>query len=165
MRAPYPVRSAKLTVSQRCIALNSSKTSELPIRKPKKNLPQKSTCMLIITYQHQVILEQRPDHGIWGGLFSLPEICPGKNFDAKLDAAVSVFGSIEFFQPLKPFVHVFTHLKLHISPFQVFLRQRHSSVTHEHHFWYSIDKLPDAPLPTPVKIILAKVLCEKNLFS
>jgi len=152
-------------ISQRCVALNSSRTSELPVRKPKKNLLQKSICMLMITDQYQVILEQRPNHGIWGGLLSLPEICPGKNFDARLDTAVSAFGSIELCQPLKPFMHVFTHIKLCVSPFQVFLRKRHNSVIHEKYCWYSIDKLPDAPLPAPVKKILMGVLFEKNLFS
>jgi A/G-specific adenine glycosylase len=45
-----------------------------PGRKPKKEKPQRSTTMVIARHDGHVYLERRPEAGIWGGLWSLPEV-------------------------------------------------------------------------------------------
>src|SRR5690606_20315521 len=57
-----------------CRAFAMDATSEFPHRKPAKKIPTRSTCMLMLcSDQGEVLLEKRPDSGIWGGLWSLPE--------------------------------------------------------------------------------------------
>ena len=47
----------------------------LPARKPAKARPRKATVVLIcVRPDGAVLLERRPDAGIWGGLWGLPEI-------------------------------------------------------------------------------------------
>jgi len=156
-------------LAQRCVALATDRVSQLPVRKPKKAIPEKHTGMLVIVDRRQVLLEQRPDSGIWGGLLSLPEIAPGlaskDDFDAALNRATAAFGPVASCEPLQPFTHVFTHFKLQIAPFQIALEHRLDSVAQANHVWYPADKLADAPLPAPVKKLLLEVFREADLFA
>ncbi|WP_206360132.1 NUDIX domain-containing protein, partial [Pseudomonas viridiflava] len=58
----------------RCVAFATNRTKDLPVRKPKKTSPEKRSVTLAIIDNGQVLLEQRPPTGIWGGLLSLPEL-------------------------------------------------------------------------------------------
>ena len=57
-----------------CMALAKNQTKALPTPKPRKAIPQKQTTMLLLLNGNEVMLEKRPPNGIWGGLWSLPEI-------------------------------------------------------------------------------------------
>lgn len=155
-------------LAPRCVALDTDRVDHLPMRKPKKIIPEKHTSMLVIVDSNQVLLEQRPGTGIWGGLLSLPEI------DAKIGdsegavaiaSAVAPFGCIELYQPLPSFVHVFTHFKLHIFPIYVMLKRRFDIVGEATHVWYSSEKLSDAALPAPVKKLLLTVFANTELHA
>lgn len=150
---------------ERCEAFATDRVHLLPERKPKKAVPEKSTTMLVISHQDHVLLEQRPDSGIWGGLLSLPEIEATDSelrFEA-MSTAVAPFGEITSFERLQPFSHVFTHFKLHVQPYQVCLAQRILGVEQGRHVWYPAAKLMDAPLPAPVKKLLLAVFREPAL--
>lgn len=153
-------------LAQRCVALATGRTSELPVRKPKKAVPEKETMMLVITEADDVLLQQRPDSGIWGGLLSLPELPLSPDalaFDKAVTAAVKPFGMIAACRQLHPFSHVFTHFKLHISPYQIMLKQRRELVSASNYVWYPIAELTEAPLPAPVKKLLAATLQTHDL--
>jgi A/G-specific adenine glycosylase len=45
-----------------------------PGRKPRSTRPLRQTCMLLAHFDGAVFLEKRPPSGIWGGLWSLPEV-------------------------------------------------------------------------------------------
>jgi A/G-specific adenine glycosylase len=155
-------------LSSRCVALATGRTAELPVRKPKKAVPEKEIIMLVVSEGGHVLLQQRPDSGIWGGLLSLPELPPsrsGAEFEAALEDAMRVFGEIAVCRKLQSFSHVFTHFKLHVSPFQVVLQRRLLQVAESVHVWYPIAQLVDAPLPAPVKKLLLGVLCSDDMLS
>ena len=61
-------------LAARCVALATGRTATLPVRKPSKATPQKHAVMLVVTDNRHVLLQRRPDSGIWGGLLSLPEL-------------------------------------------------------------------------------------------
>ncbi len=46
----------------------TGRVKELPVRKPKKTSPEKHATMLVLIDARQVLLEQRPASGIWGGV-------------------------------------------------------------------------------------------------
>ena len=155
-------------LASRCVALATGRTAELPVRKPKKAVPEKETMMLVISEGNEVLLEQRPDSGIWGGLLSLPELPLSPDADAfgtAVEMAMQPFGVIAACRKLQPFSHVFTHFKLHISPYQVVLEKRLPHVAESVHVWYPIAQLADAPLPAPVKKLLLGVLKTEDLLS
>ena len=128
--------------------------------------------MLVITDRDHVLLEQRPDSGIWGGLLSLPEAdylyAPEamlQSLDRALTQAASPFGEAASYERLSPFSHVFTHFKLHVAPYRIRLARRLVIAGQSPHVWYRTDRLIDAPLPSPVKKLLMAVLHRDDLLS
>ena len=149
----------------RCVAFATDRVDELPVRKPKKTAPEKSTAMLVISDGSQVLLEQRPNSGIWGGLLSLPEI-PDPDDDgheAALAMTVARFGVPAGVEALLPFTHVFTHFKLHVAPYRVALERRLDLAAEANHVWLDTAKIAEAALPAPVKKLLLAVFQEGRL--
>lgn len=149
----------------RCAAHASDRVALLPMRKPKPAVPHKQTALLVITDAGQVLLQQRPDSGIWGGLLSLPEVDgqtaldPAQlpdpaQFAQSVARIVAPFGSIGSCEQLPSFSHGFTHFKLHVTPYRVRLARRLTPVGQGSHVWYAQSQLAGAPLPAPVKKLL-----------
>lgn len=155
----------------RCVAFATSRTKDLPVRKPKKATPEKHTVMLAIVDGGQVLLEQRPPSGIWGGLLSLPELdghvateddeAPAEDHDA-LALTVSRFGEMESYERLSTVTHVFTHYKLHIAPYRVTLARRQLQAAQSNHVWLDAAAIPDAALPAPVKKLLLELMGDRR---
>lgn len=148
-------------LAERCVARAEARTSELPARKPKKAIPEKQTAMLVITEGDEVLLEQRPDSGIWGGLLSLPEVA----LDADIAVSAARFGVAGTSEKLQPFSHTFTHFKLHVEPYRVQLAERRHAAREDGYVWYRRSALAGAPLPAPVKKLLLAVFREPDLLG
>ncbi|HEY0586616.1 MAG TPA: A/G-specific adenine glycosylase [Pseudoduganella sp.] len=154
----------------RCVAYATGRTAELPVRKPKKETPEKVAHMLLMADRGQVLLEQRPATGIWGGLLSLPELAGHNAFvaqaeppgDAAVAAAVQPFGAMESLERLLPVVHIFTHYKLHIHPLLVTLSARAALAGESRYVWLDAAAIPDAALPAPIKKLLLDLLGERS---
>ena len=151
-------------LAHRCVAHETGRTAELPVRKPRKAVPERHTSMLVIVSEGQVLLEQRPGTGIWGGLLSLPEVALD-DWEQRMAASVAPFGVIESHEKLQPFTHGFTHFKLHVAPYRIRLSQRHAQAGEASHVWYRTDRLAQAPLPAPVKKMLLELLGKADLFG
>jgi len=151
----------------RCVAYATGRTRELPVRKPKKISPEKHAVMLAIIDRGQVLLEQRPPTGIWGGLLSLPELdghllaedddVPAAD-DTLLLQAAGKFGEMESAERLTTVTHVFTHYKLHIAPYRITLARRLDMVAEGGYVWLDAAKLADAALPAPIKKLLLELV-------
>jgi A/G-specific adenine glycosylase len=153
-------------LAQRCAAFATDRVHELPVRKPKKAIPEKQTAMLVITDRNQVLLQQRPDSGIWGGLLSLPEVdrlIDDAQWDATVARTVAPFGVPASCERLPAFSHGFTHFKLHIAPYRIRLARKLEMAGQSTHVWIDTDKLAHAPLPAPVKKLLLAVFSESAL--
>ncbi len=76
-----------------CRGLAMGEPQRFPGRKPKKQTPTRQTVMLALELTGEgpatvgTLLERRPPSGIWGGLWSLPEIESLADLDAWLNAA------------------------------------------------------------------------------
>ncbi|MGV8894281.1 MAG: A/G-specific adenine glycosylase [Burkholderiaceae bacterium] len=153
----------------RCVAYASDRVALLPMRKPKPPVPHKETAMLIIADNDQVLLQLRPDNGIWGGLLSLPEVdghtalnpqqtavqmSDPSQFAQSVARIVAPFGNIASCEPLPAFSHGFTHFKLQVTPYRIKLARRLTPTEQGSHVWYAHSQLADAPLPAPVKKLL-----------
>jgi A/G-specific adenine glycosylase len=163
-------------MAPRCVAYATGRTAELPVRKPKKATPEKLAHMLLMVDRGQVLLEQRPAAGIWGGLLSLPELAGhtalatnggaathSETFsDAAVAAAVQPFGAMESLERLLPVVHVFTHYKLHIHPLLVTLASRAALAGEGRYLWLEAAALADAALPAPIKKLLLDLCGERS---
>lgn len=160
---------ARCPLQPRCVAYATNRTGELPVPKPKKATPEKRALMLAVIDGGQVLLLQRPESGIWGGLLSLPEFDGHVGLDEAEDADLSVlagaageFGTVAEVEPLLPLTHGFTHYKLHIQPYRIALERR--AGTPAGHTWWNLADIDAAPLPAPVKKLLGQ-LGQPTLFG
>lgn len=139
-------------VRKGCSALKQNLQQSLPVPRPKKQLPKKTSIMLIISDpQQQVMLYQRPPQGLWGGLFSLPELDDLAQLDAFMHK--HQLKSLDQ-QPLPPLTHKFSHFELTIEPWLIQLAEQPICLAESGWFWYNT-KLPQAiGLAAPIKKLL-----------
>jgi A/G-specific adenine glycosylase len=159
---------SRCPLQDRCVAYATNRTAELPVRKPKKATPEKRAQMLVVIDRGQVLLEQRPGTGIWGGLLSLPEVDGHVALDdEELDLsaaseAAEQFGTVAETEALLPLEHGFTHYKLTIHPYRIALKAR--TQTPDGHVWWDLARIEEAALPAPVKKLLGQ-LGQPSLFA
>lgn len=101
-----------------CLANINHRQHELPNSKPKKQLPERSTYMLVLeNQQQQLLMQRRPNHGVWGGLWSFPEF---ESQQQSLDWCLTMFQKApESTQLHGNISHTFSHFRLHITPISV----------------------------------------------
>ncbi len=137
---------------EHCLALLENRIDQLPGKKPKKNMPEKSTCMLLIeNSKGEWLLHKRPNSGLWGGLWSFPECA-----EDKIDATLANLGiDVKQLEPLSPFRHTFTHFHLDISPILVISSSTQRLVDEPNrHVWYSLHQPLEIGLTRPVTKII-----------
>lgn len=141
-------------VQSTCGAYLQHRTAVLPTPKPKKTIPQKECVMLVLQYGRQIMLEKRPNKGIWGGLWSLPEV---EMSSIATEVAKEKFNLItEPQEPLGVINHVFTHFKLAITPQPLEVLEKPSGSLNAA-IWLDIDDALGAAIPTPVRTILTRI--------
>lgn len=103
-------RCANCPLNTQCLALATERVSELPQPRPKKQLPVKQIHMLIVRRGEEILLQQRPPSGIWGGLWSFPETPDLRDLPSGWNLDIS---GAEVLEPLR---HTFSHYHLDITP-------------------------------------------------
>jgi A/G-specific adenine glycosylase len=137
-----------------CIALASATQADYPGKKPRKVLPVKSTTMLLITNPGgEVFLARRPPSGIWGGLWSFPEVeseTDANNFC--LDTFGHAASVTEHWTPLR---HTFSHYHLDIQPLHLKLpHERPSVMEGSAQLWYNRAQPDSVGMAAPVAKLL-----------
>lgn len=142
-------------VSDGCVARREGIEEALPSPRPRKKLPHKRTVMLVLEHAGALLLEKRPGSGIWGGLWSFPEVA----LDADLQqVCTEKFGvSCERLVRLPDVQHAFTHFTLTISPRHLAVCAVEPRAGEPQHQWLEIAKVMDAAIPAPVRRIAQTV--------
>ncbi|GGO77714.1 A/G-specific adenine glycosylase [Marinobacterium nitratireducens] len=134
-----------------CEAFAQGRTGELPAPRPKKTLPVRQTLMLLIRNEDgEVLLQQRPPSGIWGGLWSLPEATDLRDAEGESGLALALDSA----RPLEPVRHTFSHFHLDITPVLVKLRDAGAVMEGTPRLWYNIRQPSSIGLAAPVKRLL-----------
>ena len=148
--------------SDTCIAFSEGRQDELPVKKAKKTVPVRHVVMLLVYADGRILLEKRPASGIWGGLYSLPEIAmeTGIGIVPEDDVAIRVkqvavrWGDVQSMVFLAPFVHVFTHFRLRITPCVVKLARMETAVRESAEVWQNAASIETVALPAAVRKLL-----------
>lgn len=162
-------------VREDCIARIEQRTATLPSKKIRRAVPERIISLLLaFDQQHRVLLVQRPERGIWGGLWSLPELdnrpINGSSLHATefvpttqdqtlepqitaaLDRAVLEYSELPMIE------HRLTHFLLRLRPILVLAgKPRAAKAAQAHGVWVSVAEFPDYGVPAPIrKLILAQ---------
>ena len=142
-------------LSEGCVAWREGKQHEIPApKKAKAARREKHVFMLVAQREdHSILLERRPDSGIWGGLWCLPE------FDT--EAAAREFASRSLHQPqpeprrLDLIEHTFTHFDLVVTPLLTRCEGAAGVMDEPRSVWYNPRQPARIGLPAPIKALLA----------
>jgi len=148
-------------VSGDCEALRTDSVEAYPGRKPRVTKPLKTTTMVLVSVNGQVYLERRPESGIWGGLWSLPELGE-RSLDDWCD---TTFGSarkdVRSWDVLR---HSFSHYDLDIQPIVVRIASHAGKVADgDAATWYSLDDAPPGGFAAPVKKLIDQLKKSENV--
>ena len=137
---------ASCPVNRDCIALSRGETKQFPGRKPKKEKPLRETTMVLAVADGAIYLERRPASGIWGGLWSLPEVSDVGDWCAQMFRAASF--ETETWDRLR---HSFSHYDLDIAPVVVRIDAVSSKVAdYDDSTWYRPGDAPPGGIAAPV---------------
>lgn len=135
-----------------CVALREGRVNELPSPRPRKTLPRRAVRVLLIERGGEILLEKRPAAGIWGGLWSLPEL----PLDADVGASMRTRFAVDAIlgEELPPIAHGFTHYALTMHPSRVVVDEWPARAEASGLLWLSPADAHGAALPAPIKKLL-----------
>jgi A/G-specific adenine glycosylase len=142
-------------VAADCLARSTMSVTEYPGRKPKKDKPLRATTMVMAKHDGHVYMERRPEAGIWGGLWSLPEVTSGSVEDWCSERLGTEVAESHAWELLR---HSFSHYDLDIQPIVVRVAAPLSKVADScDATWHRLgDELPGG-VAAPVNKLLEKL--------
>jgi len=143
-------------VNTDCAAYRRGESTLYPGSKPKKAKPEKTTWMLILEdAEGRILLERRPPSGIWGGLWSLPELDPAYGADELQEACHRELG-LACADPelIGGFRHTFSHYHLHIQPARLPVTGSTRVADEANQRWLYRDQVLSLGLPAPIRTLL-----------
>ena len=143
-------------LSQVCQAHKKELVDQYPNPKPKKDKPEKTTHLLILTNeQGEVLLEKRPAPGIWGGLWSFPQCATGDDIEDWLEKYQYIPAGKKQMHP--EFRHTFSHYHLHIRPVQILVKNSPKIMDDESLLWYNLNRPLKLGMPGPITKLLSQL--------
>ena len=139
-------------LTKSCQAFQTNRVVELPEKKPKKAIPIRKKRLLIIRNEKgDYFMEKRPPTGIWGGLWSLPEL----DMEQTVVEAVAQDMRLAVSQhnDLPVLRHTFSHFHLDITPCEVQVSAKAQEISESTSYKWCAD-LSKLALAAPVSIIL-----------
>jgi A/G-specific adenine glycosylase len=139
-----------------CVAFMAHRQHELPAKRVRAARAQRQVVMLIARNREgSVLLQRRPERGVWGGLWCLPEFAN--------DDAARRFGANQLrhaqvaAQPATTVHHAFTHFDLAISPLHARCDGPNGVMEATDTLWYNSAAPARVGLPAPIQQILEQL--------
>jgi A/G-specific adenine glycosylase len=143
-------------LSENCVAKLTGRQHELPSPRPARERRVRKVFMLVAVREDgSVLLERRPETGVWGGLWCLPE------FDTSNDVRSYMRQTLEKAQDkpraLDCIEHAFTHFDLVITPLMARCAGNAGVMDGARTVWYNTRSPARIGLPAPVKTLLERL--------
>ena len=146
-------------MSPGCVAALEGRQAELPSPKQKRLRGSREATLLIAETGSEgsiaVLVERRPDAGVWGGLWSPPQF---ESEFAALDWCRREIGEPESqAHGLAPIHHAFTHFDLRLNPLRVRCRPNAAVREGADRLWYRLGDPPRVGLPQPIRQLFERL--------
>jgi A/G-specific adenine glycosylase len=140
-----------------CSSYHHHSQADYPQKKPSRAKPHRQTLMLMHRHQDKVLLWRRPPSGIWGGLWSLPEVDGVHAIELWQQSFLSMAQAPRLIQS-NVIRHQFTHYSLDISLAIIELDRLPEAISDQDNYdWVEIGQIANRGLPTPVRKLLASL--------
>jgi A/G-specific adenine glycosylase len=137
-------------VAAQCVARGEGRIAELPAPRPRKALPRRAVRWLVALHDGRVLLERRPPSGLWGGLWTFPEL---EDRDPRAYGR-SIGCRIAAVRRLPPIEHAFTHFRLHAQPLLCEVRGASPRAEQAGRLWLEPGDAARSAVPVPVRNLL-----------
>ncbi|UNM95192.1 A/G-specific adenine glycosylase [Ignatzschineria rhizosphaerae] len=153
-------------LQQYCSAFIHEKVAEIPAKPIKKKNPTESVALILYwTETNQILLEKRPTKGIWGNLYSLPELLlQGKDQKSTSSAIIheKTLNDFPHKKQLANIRHQFTHYTLEASLFKIpvsdeYLKALISSQNLKNYRMVTVNDALLLPKPQPIAELLNQI--------
>lgn len=143
-------------LNDHCGAYLNQQVEKYPNPKPKKTKPTKSTHLLMLTTkQGEILLQKRPEQGIWGSLWSFPQCTTKKDIESWLCKYQYTPQDKMLIHP--EFRHTFSHYHLDIKPVQVLVEKPTQIMDDPSFLWYKFNKPLKLGMPTPITRLISQL--------
>ncbi|MFO1258254.1 MAG: A/G-specific adenine glycosylase [Gammaproteobacteria bacterium] len=157
LRAP---NCAHCPLQTRCKGFKTGNPRQFPKTKARAPLPVKTIQFLCcLNDRGEVLLEKRPNFGIWGGLWSFPETLA--NADPKSICHDEWGLSVQIKSKFEVKRHTFTHYHLDFQTVVLKTRQSPSKLAKTNAAWYKLEPKLKVGLPKPVAAIWSALCRDK----
>jgi A/G-specific adenine glycosylase len=133
-----------------CAARAMDLVAALPARRMRAPRRRKRTQMVFVLYKGSLLLQRRPDRGIWGGLWSPPEFTDARTARRWWQARFGTTAGKG--RRLPALRHTFTHFDLDIEPWVIELKRAWAAG--EEAIWQDLSVTPSIGLPAPVSKLI-----------
>jgi len=146
-------------LNKHCIAYHQNMTHLIPVKQATKTLPVRTATFLILQHKGQVLLHKRPPMGIWGGLWSFPEIAGEPvNENIRTYCKQQLKLDVHPFNLLPSFRHTFSHYHLDIHPAIIPVKRLPIRIMEDElQIWYNPDEPKSLGLPKPIQVIMREL--------
>ena len=141
-----------------CEAYIQDRVADFPGKKPRKATPERSTMFVqCVDAQGLILLEKRAPAGIWGGLWSFPELSEDESLTHWLSAHGLTLRDDAQIQPRHS--HIFSHFKLEITPIRCAVDVTNSRIADGQQCgWFTLRDALSLGLPAPVLKMLNSLI-------
>ena len=146
-------------LSPGCFAMSTGRQHEFPAPRPVRARPTRKVFMVVAVRgdDRSVLLERRPDEGIWGGLWCLPEFETATAASSYIRQQLCDASAVP--RALSSVEHAFTHFDLVITPMLTACGGALGIMDATRTVWYNAARPPRIGLPAPIKSLLEELTC------
>lgn len=152
---------------QLCLAYQNRKQNEIPVKTGKKSIPSVVVTAAIIEDRDRVLIAQRPENGLLGGLWEFPggKVENGETLSECLKREIfeELGVLIEVGQLFGVYHHAYTHFKVVLHAFEAQIQDSHppQPIQAEEIRWVSIPSLQEYPMGK-IDRLIARELVERK---
>jgi A/G-specific adenine glycosylase len=145
---------ATCPLSHRCIAHHRGVVDQIPAPRPQRDRPQRQVVLVMVVRDDgAVLLEKRPNSGIWGGLWGFPETTDVDQVPAWCQNRVGVVP--QRIQVQSVLRHGFTHFDLAMTPVEAHIPSPPGrTMEGDRWLWYNLNQPAAVGIAAPVARLL-----------